>query len=135
MMMTEREPGKMDFDEERDEDEVVQELFEVLLEQGALEILGYDHQNEPVYRFTQKCARDFPELYAIHQAEVNKTANELRQLGMVDINFNDEDMTVTVTEDNYRNLRDYGEELSEEHLSFLQALVMRKLADEDRYDS
>lgn len=122
----------MDFepDDLDDYDERSNEIFQILIETGALVIMGYDHQNEPVYRFTEKCKDVFPELYAMHQSEVNNTANELWQMGLISLNFTDEDMTVTVTQDNYNNLKNFEGELTEEHYNFLQSLIMRKQAEE-----
>ena len=131
-MMTEWEPEKVDFEpDDFDDDGRSEEIFEILINTGALEIMGYDHQGDPVFRFTEKCKDVFPELYAMHQSEVNNTANELWQLGLISLNFTDEDMTVTITPDNYSNLKNYEGDLTEEHLNFLQSLVVRRNMDDD----
>jgi len=39
-------------------------------------------------------------------------------------------MTVSITEDNFRNLKNYEGDLTEEHLNFLQSLVVRRAMDD-----
>ena len=120
----------MDFDPDYEDDERSAEIFSILIETGSLELMGYDQNDEPIFRFTEKCKETFPELYDMHQAEVNKTANELWQMGIISLNFTDEDMTVSITPHNYNNLKNLGEELSEEHYNFLQALAVRRSLDD-----
>ena len=118
----------MDFEEE---DDAVRSIFEVLLETESIVIMGYDHQGEPVYRFTEKCKDTFPELYEMHLSEVNKTANELWQMGIISLNFTDDDMTISIDQSNYRNLREQAHRLTDEQADFLEALAIRKNLDED----
>lgn len=118
----------MDFEE--NEDDAVRSIFEVLLETESIVIMGYDHQGDAIYRFTEKCKDIFPELYDMHLSEVNKTANELWQMGVISLNFTDDDMTVSIDQNNYRNLKEIAHMLTEEQADFLEALAIRKNLDE-----
>ena len=53
-------------------DESLDEIFEMMLMVGALEIIDIDDDNEPIYRVTEKCKDIFPEFYAMHQENVNQ---------------------------------------------------------------
>lgn len=119
----------MDFEEE--EDDAVRSIFEVLLETESIVIMGYDHQGDAIYRFTEKCRDVFPELYDMHLSEVNKTANELWQMGIISLNFTDADMTVSIDNNNYQNLKEKAHLLTEEQEDFLEALALRREMDSD----
>jgi len=130
--MSEWESGEMGFDSDDSDDykERSDEIFQILINTGSLVIMGYDHQDEPIYRFTEKCKEVFPELYDMHQAEVNNTANELWQMGLISINFTETEMTVQISRDNFNNIRNHTGELTEEQLSFLHSLVVRRAMDD-----
>lgn len=109
--------------EEDSEDSRIEEIFALLEETGALEMTGLNRSGEPVYRITEKCKEVFPELLAFHQAELNETANELWQLGVVDIVFKEETFSVGFTRDNYNKYREIREQLTPEQMDFLDVLV------------
>lgn len=135
--MTEREPEKVDFDDEEPSEEDLQNSAEMLyhlLSVGALEIMGYDNDNEPIYRFTDICKEEYPELYDLHMAEVNQIANELWQMGLIDLNWTDDDMSVTITPDNFINLKKFDGVLSNDQLNFLETLVVQSMNDLDQMD-
>lgn len=130
--MTEREPEKVDFEDNDELDlENASEVMDHLMSIGALEIMGYDDDGEPILRFTSVCKEEYPELYALHLAEVNQTANELWQMGFICLNFLDDDMTVTITPENLINLQNFDGELSTDQLNFLETLVTQSLNDLD----
>lgn len=105
-----------------EEDEVTSEVWKVLLETGCLVFDGYDHQGEATYRVTERCREFFPELFAMHQADVNATAFELWQLGVVDIMFTEDTQTISVSPANYMRLREVSDTLTDEQIAFLRAL-------------
>lgn len=109
-----------------EEEQVVAEVFKVLLETECLVILRYDDSGEPVYRVTEKCKDLFPEFYAMHQAEINQTANELWQKGVISINFTDDSESIMVTPANYAELKRVYRDLTDEQIDFMNALRSNK---------
>lgn len=79
----------MTFDEQ-EEEERIDQLFNYLVEEGALELISIDPTSqEPLYRITPKCQEILPELYEEFQSETNETIFDLWQLGIVDMMFGD----------------------------------------------
>lgn len=105
------------------EDSKISEIFEMLEETGALEMTGVNRDGEPVYRITEKCREVFPELMAFHQAELNETANELWQLGVVDVIFRENTYAVGFTNQNYRKWKEIKNDLTNEQKDFLDVLI------------
>lgn len=114
-----------------EEERITEEVFRTLIETECLVLSGYDSNDEPVYRLTEKCQELFPELYAMHQAEVNQTANELWQMGAISINFTEETESITVTPANYMVLKEMYQSLTEEQISFIEALAVRNKEDKN----
>ena len=113
---------KNEFEEDSD-DSRINEIFNLLEETGALVMIGLNRNGEPVYKITDKCKEVFPELLAFHQAELNETANELWQLGVVDIVFKQDTFSVGFTRDNYNKYREMKDQLTNEQMDFLDVLV------------
>ena len=109
--------------EEDSEDSRINEIFALLEETGALEMTGLNRSGEPVYRITEKCKEVFPELLAFHQAELNETANELWQLGVVDVIFRESTYAVGFTNQNYLKWLEIKDELTNEQKDFLDVLI------------
>lgn len=109
-----------------EEERVVAEVFRLLIEEECLVLLRYDDSGEPVYRVTEKCKNLFPEFYAMHQADINQTANELWQMGVISINFTDDSESITVTPANYAELKRVYETLTDEQIDFINALSSRR---------
>lgn len=117
--MTDREPGKM----ESEEDEKVRQIFEILTTTGAIEWYGVNKHGQPIYRFTDLCKDVFPELYAMHAAELSQTTNELWQLGVVDVVFGSDTDRVTFTKENHRRYREIRDQLTQEQEELLEVIV------------
>ena len=116
------------------EEEKISEIFGVLEETGAIEWIGLDQEGEPVYRITEKCKDVFPEFYAMYRQEVNQTANDLWQLGLVDITFNtDQSVSIRFTSENYSRYRQLKDTLTDEQRIFLEAVIGSSLRDVDRH--
>lgn len=105
-----------------DQDAITDEVWKVLIETGCLIFDGYDHQGEATYKVTEKCKDFFPELFEMHQADVNSTAFELWQLGVIDIIFTEKDESITVSPANYARLLEISDTLTDEQMAFLRAL-------------
>lgn len=125
MMMTEREPEKLDSEEQK-----ISEIFAVLEETGAIELVGLDPSGEPVYRITDKCKDVFPEFYEMYRQEMSQTCFDLWSMGVVNVVFNtDTSISVFFTADNYAKYREVKGSLSEQEVLFLEAVVGFSLAD------
>jgi hypothetical protein len=84
--------------------------------------VGLDDNGEPTYRITKKCEEVFPEFYAYHRSMMNSTANELWQMGVIEMKFNAKGETVTFNYQNYTRLKEVMHELTSEQLAFLSVL-------------
>lgn len=104
------------------QDAITDEVWKVLIETGCLVFDGYDHQGEATYRITERCREYFPELFEMHQSEVNSTAFELWQLGVIDIMFTDKSESITISPANYARLLEISETLTDEQVAFIRAL-------------
>jgi hypothetical protein len=104
-----------------DSDELI--VIQMLVNQGALEIFSVDKNGEPVYRITPKCKEIFPELFYSHVSDVNNMAFDLWELGVVEIEFTEENYKVSFKPENYLKYREVKETLNEEQLSFLKIIV------------
>lgn len=58
----------------------------------------------------------------MHRAELNQTANELWQMGVVEIIFNGTSEAVSFNTNNYNRLKEVLHELTPDQISFLIAL-------------
>ena len=118
--------------EEDSEDSRVEDIFQLLEETGALVMTGLNRNGEPVYRLTEKCKEVFPELFAFHQAELNSTANELWQMGVVDVIFKESTFSVAFTSQNYQNYLEVKDQLTDDQKDFLEVVIgynLQHLAD------
>ena len=110
-----------------DDDELI--VIQMLVDQGALEIFSVDKDGEPVYRITPKCKEIFPELFNSHVADVNGMAFDLWELGVVEIEFTEENHRVSFTPMNYLKYREIRHTLTEEQITFLNVIIDINLLD------
>jgi hypothetical protein len=108
-------------------DENLDEIFEMMLMVGALEINGIDENNEPIYRVTEKCKDIFPEFYAMHQETVNQITFDLWKLGVVDITFFDDETRVSFRKHNLERYLELEDTLSDEQISVVDTLMTKNL--------
>lgn len=115
------------------EEEKISEIFGVLEETGAIELLGLNDDGEPVYRITEKCKDVFPEFYDMYRQEISDTAAYLWKLGIVEVRFNpDTSVSIYFTASNYTNYKKHKADLTEEHIFFLDAVIGSSLRNLDR---
>lgn len=105
-----------------DQDAITDEVWKVLIETGCLVFDGLDQNGEATYRITERCREYFPELFEMHQSDVNSTAFELWQLGVIDIMFTENSESISVSPANYARLLEVSETLTDEQMAFLRAL-------------
>ena len=77
---------------------------------------------EPTYVITPKCADIFPEFYKYHNEMLSQTANELWQMGVIELVFTMDGETVMFNKKNYKKLKEVIDILSKEQVDFLEAL-------------
>jgi len=112
----------MDFEENASNEDASEQLFALLLESGAIELVGVADGGEPTYRVTEKCRDIFPEFYEFHLQSMNNTANELWQLGVIEMSFTAQGESVKFTTQNYARLKEVIDDLNDEQIKFLEAL-------------
>lgn len=105
-------------------DEELTELIEFLLEEGALEIFGYDSISDTfTYKITDKCKEVYPELYNTHFEMVNETAQNLWMNGIIDIVFTQGQAIVGVTDDQLDYIKKNINNFQEDERLFLETLL------------
>lgn len=77
----------------------IDDKIEQLMLDGVLEVAGIDIETgEPLYNFTHKLKEYDPNLYDIHNNYFFQDLTNLWEKGFVDIDFFQDDPTVTITE-------------------------------------
>lgn len=108
-----------------DEAELV--VLQMLIEQGALEIISIDKNGDPIYRVTPKCKDIFPELFYGHIADVNNMAFDLWNMGIVEIQFFEDDHRVSFKKENYIKYLELKDTLTEDQHNFINAIIDRNI--------
>jgi len=103
-------------------EEAAEQLFSLLLESGAIELVGMGETGEPTYRVTGKCEEVFPEFFEFHHKMMNATANELWQMGVIEMQFTAQGESVSFNSKNYERLKEVIDELTEDQVQFLEAM-------------
>lgn len=105
-------------------EEKIDLIFGLLVEAGAIELMGVSQEGEPVFRVTEKCKEVFPEFYEMHKADINRVAYELWDLGVIEVTFKDDEERISFDERNYERLKEVIETtgLTEEQAEFLRSL-------------
>jgi len=112
-----------------DEEEEINNFFDMLLLSGAIEIDSIADNGEPSYVFTDKCKDLFPELYAYHLSHVDDITFSLWQLDVLDLNVAQENTYVSFRKKNYENYLLIKDDLTEEQLHFLNFLMDKNMRD------
>lgn len=105
-------------------DEELTELIEFLLEEGALEILGYDSVGDTfTYKITEKCKEIYPELYQTHFEMIGEMAQDLWMRNIIDIIFTEGQTVVGVTKEQFDYIKSNILEFPEEERLFLESIL------------
>lgn len=105
-------------------DEELTDLIEFLLEEGALEIFGYDSVSDSfTYKITDKCQEIYPELYNTHFEMVNEVAQKLWMDNVIDIIFTQGEAIVAVTKEQFDHIKENINTFEEEERLFLETLL------------
>jgi hypothetical protein len=112
--------------EEEEDEEMkshVNRIFQIMVEEGAIELTGLNDDGEPVYRITPECLEIFPEFYSSFTEQINNVATTLWELNIVGMTFNEElDTVVYFDESNLGPLAHYLHELDDDQVELLIAL-------------
>lgn len=101
----------------------VERIFQIMVEEGAIELTGLNDDGEPVYRITPACADIFPEFYVSFTNQINDVATSLWNLNVVGMTFNEALETVVYfDESNLVPLSHHLHELDDDQIELLIAL-------------
>jgi len=105
-----------------DEEQRAKELIEMMLELGALEILGYDQKSESfTYSITPKMKELIPEFFEEHLKFINEIAFTLWNKGYVEIYFEENGPLVMLKESiDYPSIMD---SLEHEERLFIESML------------
>jgi hypothetical protein len=112
--------------EEEEQERRLDDLFNYLVDEGALELLSIDPvTEEPLYRVTQKCKEILPEMYESFKEEMDNAIFDLWQREIIEFKFGEESDTdaVRMTGQGYLNYLKQADELSEEQRRFVTGLI------------
>jgi len=105
-------------------DEELTGLIEALIEDGALEILGYDSIGDTfTYKITEKCKEVYPELYYTHFEMVNEIAQKLWMDGIIDIIFTQGQTIVGITKEQKEYIQENLLTFNEDERLFLESII------------
>lgn len=121
----------MDFNDDDYSDET-HRMFEQLLKTGSLVIIGLDDNGEPVYQVTEKCKELYPDFYNLHQMSVNQTTFDLWSLGVVDVQFFDDDTSVSFKRHNLEKFFEVEDTLTEEQISIVDTFMSKTMRESAR---
>lgn len=107
-------------------EEEVNSLIEFLIQEGALEVLGFDGVSESfTYKLTDKCKEIYPELYQSHYSHVGEIAMSLWQKEAIDIIFNESGPTVGMTVEQFDYAKNNLNSFNDDERLFLDAIIGR----------
>lgn len=116
------------------DDEQVDEMFNQLLELGALQLISINDDGEPIYRVTEKCKDIFPELYYMHKEEVDEITFSLWQLGIVDISLGDAPAndSFSFNKNNLDTFFELEHTLTEEQIQVVDVFMSKEMREKAR---
>jgi hypothetical protein len=76
-------------------------MFIDLIENGAIEYVGLNEEGEPVYNFTDKLKDINPDLFNIHQTQLNREVMFLWEQGFLTVDLLEDNPDVGLTEKSF----------------------------------
>ena len=76
-------------------------IFMDLMENGAIEYAGLNEDGEPVYNFTEKLKDINPDLFDIHQTQLNREVMFLWEQGFITVDLLQDNPDVGLTEKSF----------------------------------
>ena len=109
------------------EDQQSKEIFEMMVQTGAIELYGvHEETGEALYRVTNVYKEMFPDMYAIHMAELGNTVNLLWQKGLLEIDFTDREEKVSFHAQNFLKYIELKGTLNQEELDILHVFFPKE---------
>jgi hypothetical protein len=110
-----------------EEEEAVDDIFEMLLSMGAVELMSIDENGEPIYRITELCKEILPDLYYMHKHEVDEITFSLWQLGVVDVTIGEENDMVSFRKHNLDKFLELEDTLSDDQIQIVSILMDKNM--------
>jgi DNA-binding PadR family transcriptional regulator len=108
--------------EEFDENEI-DDAIQDLIERGFVEIYGVESETgEITYRITEKCKKEYPELFEEHFSFINTVAFELWKNEYIEMKF-DEDGSPMVMLKDLDYYKDVFPKISKEEIIFIENMI------------
>jgi hypothetical protein len=105
-------------------DEEISEIIALLVQEGALEILGYDSVSDQItYKISEKCKEIYPELYYSHFEHIGELAMSLWQDNVIDIIFTKGQTIVGITEEQSEYIKDNLNNFDDDKRLFLESIL------------
>jgi hypothetical protein len=76
-------------------------IFMDLIENGAIEYAGLNEDDEPIYNFTEKLKDINPDLFNIHQTQLNREVMFLWEQGFITVDLLQDNPDVGLTEKSF----------------------------------
>ena len=76
-------------------------MFIDLIENGAIEYAGLNEEGEPIYNFTDKLKDINPDLFDIHQTQLNREVMFLWEQGFITVDLLEDNPDVGLTEKSF----------------------------------
>jgi hypothetical protein len=110
----------MDDDEQVTPEEIA-EMFEFLLENKLMEIIGFSEDGEPLYRFTEDLMA-IPEFMDVHEAVTNEILFSIWNKGFIEMNpvNEDGDWNIRLNNKSFDHDAAYNELEEDEYVLFSQ---------------
>ncbi len=112
--------------EEEEQERRLDDLFNYLVDEGALELLSIDPvSEEPLYRVTQKCKEILPEMYYSFKEEMDNAIFDLWQREIIEFKFGEESDrdAVRMTGQGYLNYLKQADDLTDEQRRFVTGFI------------
>lgn len=105
------------------DDEEYNNLVEMLIELGALEIIGFDAKsNQFTYGITEKCREIAPELYDEHFKAINNLAFKLWKDDIIEMQFDLDGVPAVLLTEKAIKIKD---SLPDEERFFIESLIKK----------
>jgi hypothetical protein len=106
-----------------EDEEYIEAFIDYLISEGALEFIGIDYNDEPIYTVTKKCQEILPELYDEHIQKTDDATFSLWQKGLVEILFTDEEHLISLSEDSAELYIEHKNSLTSDEMEVLFILA------------
>lgn len=106
--------------EEFDGEQEIEQVIQDFIDRGLIEIFGVDSiTGEFTYKLTEKCKKEYPELFEEHNSFINQLAFGLWEKGYIEMKFADDGTPMAMLKPlNYKD--DIFPNISQEERHFIE---------------